>query len=118
MGQLRPGAGGAQEILLGQGWTPYNATDPGHQWAQTALGRYGPNWAGGSPAGYHSTDTIGAFQAVYGRPPTQLEQMDLYYRGGGQDLMRQAAALPASAWSFMASPNQGFMEQWRARHGG
>ncbi|HBY61920.1 MAG TPA: hypothetical protein DEH78_19035 [Solibacterales bacterium] len=118
MGQVRPGAGGGQEILLGQGWVPLNPSDPGHQFAQMAFNRYGANWAGGSPAGYHSTDTLGAFQAVYGRPPTQQEQMDLYYRGGGQDLMRQAAALPASAWSFMASPNQAFLQQWRARHGG
>lgn len=97
-GALRPGPGG-QQILTGGGWQPYNPSDPGQAlWARRNQ-QYGADWwRGQGQGGGHWGDAGMAFQALNGRMPTTQEADDLFWRGGQQDLMRRAAALPLSAW--------------------
>jgi hypothetical protein len=57
-------------------WIPFEPTKREHLTAANAFRRYGPGWSYGPGHNMHS-EASGYFLEVYGRKPTQMEQLDI-----------------------------------------
>jgi hypothetical protein len=78
VGALRVNAAGFWEILGVSGgniWSLFEPSDHNHLYYASGFRRYGPGWAYG-PAHNGHQEVLTYFGEVYGRAPSQMEQLD------------------------------------------
>jgi hypothetical protein len=70
-------------------WIPFEPKNPALLFAANGFNRYGPGWSYGPGHNMHS-EVITYYQEVNGRPPTQMEQLDIEHNKGAYQALLKA----------------------------